>query len=72
MNETKHCAFCDCGGTATVLVGSAWVCVNCFEIDWIGIRREKEQKEKEQKEGRVMDADKLASPVGFYAFHSNH
>ena len=47
-----HRAICDCSRPATVKLGSAWVCEQCFSIDSARLRLERERRQKERREER--------------------
>lgn len=71
MSAASHRAWCDCGNAATVRLGSAWICANCFAIDSARQRQEREQRERQRQERRNKLRDEYAPSANFYTFAGN-
>ena len=69
MSAINHRAICDCSRPATVKLGSAWVCEQCFSIDSARLRMERECRERARREklrGRLdsfFSASQNSSPL---------
>jgi hypothetical protein len=72
MSATNHRAICDCSRPATVKLGSAWVCEQCFSIDAARLRMERERRQKERREKLRARLDSIFAESEFYSSPLQH